>query len=237
MVFREVPQVLGKLVEGMRSSNEDVVLQSTSALANLANGTHEQQDMILNYPHLLAALQSCLSESTSAVRRPAVSCILALVESNPKRRKEMAEAGIVGSLRSLCEWSGHPPAQPHEGHHGHGHSSSIAGLGDLTATSATSGANAPWGARSSVRSFVSGLNVAGVLGGTYGSWAGTGSLHHYHSSHAFGRQAHATNTVDGRTQQMQPQLMVLDDERDVISRARQALEWLEHAETYVSAAP
>lgn len=238
MVFREVPQVLGKLVEGMRSSNEDVVLQSTFALANLANGTHEQQDIIVKYPNLLSALQLCLSESTSAVRRPAVSCILTLVESNPKRRKEMAEAGIVASLRSLCEWSGHPPSQPHEGYHRHGHSSSIAGLGGLTAStshaaSLASGVTAPWSSRNYLRSYLGGLSTAGALGGTYGSWAGTGSLQHYQPSHAFTRRSHGTSIADSRaiSQQLQPHL-VLDDERDVIQSAREALGWLEHGEAY-----
>ena len=238
MVFREVPQVLGKLIDGMRSSNEDVVLQSTNTLANLANGTHEQQDMIVNHPHLLSTLQLCLAESNSAVRRPAVSCILTLVESNPKRRKEMIEAGIVGSLRSLCEWSGHPPSQPHDTH---GHSSPIAGpessaASPSHATSVASGGNLPYSARGSVRSFVGGLNTAGVLGGTYGSWAGSGALHiHYHSSHGLGRHGLGTNVADGRTGPQQH--LVLDDEHDVIHRARQALGWLDHADSFTTVTP
>ena len=269
MVFREVPQVLTNLVQGMRSFNEDVVLQSTSALANLANGTPEQQDSIVRHPFLLSALQSCLAESAAAVRRPAVSCILALAESNPKRRKEMAEAGIVGSLRSLCDWSGHPPSQPHDGH-----SSSIGGLGSIpSATSPSSSLSsassssaslqqptsaatatavarmAPvstqWTTGSSVRSTAPAQHATG---GTYGSWAGTSSLRHYHPSRAFGRTGgpHGTGVADGRTgavlhlhhhhhhqqgqqgqQHVQQNLVVLDDEREVVQRARQALHWLE----------
>jgi hypothetical protein len=241
MVFREIPQALGKLIDGMRSSNEDVVLQATYALANLANGTHEQQDMIVKHPRLLSTLQLCLAESNSAVRRPAVSCILALVKSNPKRRKEMTEAGIVGSLRSLCEWSGHPPSQPHDGHHGPGHSSSVAGPGDPPASppptaGVAPGVNAPYSARGSVRSFVGGLNTAGVLGGTYGSWAGSGSLHHHYN--AFGRHGLGTTVADGRTssQPTQPHL-VLDDEHDVIQRAREALGWLDHADSFATVTP
>jgi len=224
MVFREIPQVLSKLVDGMRSSNEDVVLQSTFALANLANGTHEQQDMIVRHPHLLSTLQLCLAESNSAVRRPAVSCILTLVESNPKRRKEMNEAGIVGSLRSLCDWSGHPSSLSHE--HSVGSGGSAASLSHATGVP---GGNAPYSARSSVRSFVGGLNSAGVLGGTYGSWAGSGALHiHY----GIGRHGLGT---DGRTGSQQH--LVLDDEHDVIQRAREALGWLDHGDSFATATP
>lgn len=264
MVFREVPQVLTNLVQGMRSFNEDVVLQSTSALANLANGTSEQQDKIVRHPQLLSALQVCLAESAAAIRRPAVSCILALAESNPKRRKEMAEAGIVGSLRSLCDWSGHPIA-------------AIAGLGSsmpsatslsssslssasssssaslqpssvgaaaaAVAASATSAAvSAQWTTGSSVRSTAP---VQHPTGGTYGSWAGTSSLRHYHPSRAIGRMGgvHGTGAAGGAVlhhhhqqqgQQLQQNLMVLDDEREVVQRARQALHWLE---SYSGTAP
>lgn len=232
MVFREIPQVLSKLVDGMRSTNEDVVLQSTYALANLANGTHGQQDMIVKHPHLLSALQLCLAESNSAVRRPAVSCILTLVESNPKRRKEMNEAGIISSLRSLCDWSGHPPPQPHDSH---GHSSAIGGPGGSAASlshaiGVAPGGNAPYSARSSVRSFVGGLNSAGVLGGTYGSWAGSGALHMHYGT---GRHGLGTNLTDGRSGSQ----LVLDDEHDVIQRAREALGWLDHGDSFATATP
>ena len=76
-------------------------------LANMSNGTFEQQDLILSYPNLLSALQVCLSEAKAEVRGPAVSCILELVTKNPRRKKAMTEAGIVSTLKRLCEWSGH----------------------------------------------------------------------------------------------------------------------------------
>ncbi|KAF8163814.1 armadillo-type protein [Crassisporium funariophilum] len=153
MVFREVgPQVLGRIGVALGSGNDNVVLQAAYVLANLSNGTHEQQDMILSYPRLLSALQTCLASKAEA-RRPAVSCILELVRGNPRRRKEMMEAGIVGTLKRLCE---------------------------------------------------------------------CGSMHHYapHSHHAYGH-GHGAH-------------LGLDEDRDVVQRARVALDWLEHGEGYVS---
>jgi len=238
MVFRELPQVLGKLVEGMRSSSDDVVLQSTSALANLANGTPEHQDLIIKYPQLLSTLQMCLAESTAAVRRPAVSCVLALAKANPRRRKEMAESGIVGTLRRLSEWSGHAPGHPNSGHHGHGHSASIASAGGI---GASGGGPSGWGGRSpTIRSPTtsSGASAAaGVTGAVYGSWAGSGLHHHY----SFARHEHAgAVSADGNGHgaattghHTHPHLIGLDDDRDVVQRARNALDWLEHGETYV----
>ncbi|CAA7262370.1 unnamed protein product [Cyclocybe aegerita] len=177
MVYREIgPHVLGKLVDGMRSafsapslpsypsestslspypstSRADVALQATYALANLANGTHEQQDLMLRYPGLLPALQACLAESTAAVRRPALACVLVLAKANPRRRKEMAEVGIVGTLKRLCEWSGSGSGG---GHHPYGAGSSGAGtsFSPTSATRGTAGAGSgvPWPGRPSARS-------------------------------------------------------------------------------------
>lgn len=232
MVFRELgPRVLAKIVEGMRSPNEDVVLQATFALANLSNGSHEQQELIVRYPNLLSALQTCLAESTASVRRPAVSCVLVLAQANPRRRKEMAEVGIVGTLRRLCEWSGHAHGQPHG--HAHGHASSLAGgMGlSLSPSNATAGGGpgpgpggmSAWGGRSPIRS--PSTSNTPTVAGIYGSWGGSGSLHHHHS-HSFTHPGH----VGGHYPTSHS--MVLDDDRDVVQRARTALEWLEHGEVY-----
>ncbi|KAF9530698.1 armadillo-type protein [Crepidotus variabilis] len=214
MVFRELGiQILGKLINGMKSHNDDVVLQSTFALANLSNGTPDQQDLIVKFPQLLPTLQCCLSESNASIRRPAVSCVLTLTKKNPRRRKDMAEAGIVGTLKRICEWSGHAAGLPHAGHHGHGHSASISGLASLH-PNPPSVALAPggWAGHPS-------------WGPGFGSWGGTGTLHHhYHNTTV--HQAHITG------HQASSHSMVPDDDRDVVQTARVALDWLESGDTY-----
>ena len=71
----------------------------------MSNGTYEQRDLILSSANLLSALQVCLSEAKAEVRGPAGSCILELVSKNPRRKKSITEAGIVSTLKRLCEWS------------------------------------------------------------------------------------------------------------------------------------
>lgn len=228
MVFRELgPQVLKKIVAGLRSSCEDVVLQAAFAVANLANGTHDQQDMIMHYPDMLTSLQACLAESTSAVRRPSVSCVLTLAQSNPRRRKEMVDAGIVGTLKRLCEWSGHSA-------HAHGHAHGSMGM-SLSPTSGGGGGH--WGGRSPARSPPSN-HVTVPPTGVYGSWAGSGSMHHHHHSHSLAH--HGPGTGRGQAlghashQSWSSSHMALEDDRDVIQRARTALDWLERGETYIT---
>ncbi|KAH9484613.1 Armadillo repeat-containing protein 8 [Psilocybe cubensis] len=226
MIFRELgPQVLEKIVAGLRSSCTDVVLQAAFAIANLANGSHDQQDMILRFPGMLTSLQSCLAESTSDIRRPAVSCILTLAQSNPRRRKEMMDAGIISTLRRLCEWSGH---STHGLGHGHNHPPAIG-----VSLSPTSGGAGHWGGRSPLRSPPSHAPVP--VTGVYGSWGGSGSMHHH--SHSLAHHVPASGRIQpyGHTSHHSwSSPMALEDDRDVIQRARTALEWLERGETYLT---
>ncbi|KAF9458852.1 hypothetical protein BDZ94DRAFT_1300951 [Collybia nuda] len=155
MVFTEIgPQVLLQhLTISLKSTNENVVREAAFVLANLSNGCESEQQDILFHPHLLDALRSCLAVSKTETRRPIVACILALASGNPKRRKEIVDAGFVSTLRHLCEWSG----------------------------------------------------VAAGGGGGGGGGGSPGV-----------RRA-----------------TVLEDDRDVVDRARVALDWLEHGDTYV----
>ena len=133
-------------------------------LANMSNGTFDQQDLILSYPNLLSALQVCLSESKAEVRGPAVSCILELVSKNPRRKKAMTEAGIVGTLKRLCEWSGHG-------------GTSGGGWGSTTFISSNTGGA---GGRSPGRHSGSGGVGVGGPGSWGGTWGGSGSMRHMH---------------------------------------------------------
>ena len=127
----------------------------------MSNGLPEHQDLILSYPNLLPALQVCLSEAKAEVRGPAVSCIHQLVIGNPRRKKAMMEAGIVSTLKRLCEWSGY------------GGGSGSRGGSSFISPSAGGGARSP-GRHSG------GGGTAG--GGGPGSWAGSGSTRHMHGS-------------------------------------------------------
>ena len=186
----------------------------------MSNGTDEQQDLILSYPNLLSALQVCLSEAKAEVRGPAVSCILELVTRNPRRKKAMTEAGIVGTLKRLCEWSGH-------GHHG----------GTPTTAAASSGVGWGGGSTTTTATFISsntgggggaaaggGRSPAGRRSGAPpppptptppGSWGGSSSVRH----NMHGSSGHS--------------IVGFDEDRAVVQRARVALDWLEHGEGYV----
>jgi len=229
MIFRELgPQVLEKIVAGLRSPCEHVVVQSAFCVANLVNGSHEQQDMILHYPGMLNALQTCLAEMGPDVRRPAVSCVLVLAQSNPRRRKEMMEAGIVGTLKRLCEWSGHASG------HGHGHGPPHSPVVGMSLSPPVGGGGGHWGGRSpGIRPTASSATHA-TSQGVYGSWSGSGSMMHHHHSHSFAAAHHAAaggHRPHGNHHHWTSH-MALEDDKDVVQRARTALEWLEHGETY-----
>ena len=157
----------------------------------MSNGTDEQQDLILSYPNLLSALQVCLSEAKAEVRGPAVSCILELVTRNPRRKKAMTEAGIVGTLKRLCEWSGHG--------HPHGYGGTSGGWGGNTTTFISPNTGGI-GGRSPGRHSGSG----GVGGGGPGSWGGSGSMRHMHGS------GHSTVGIDEDRSVVQRARVALD---------------------------
>ncbi|KAF8901845.1 armadillo-type protein [Gymnopilus junonius] len=241
------PLLLSKVLAGLQSRSEDVVLQACFALANLANGSEEQQEEIMRFPGMLSALRVCIAEggpglpplppvlswsnsgvvgstggavNSSDVRRPAVGCILTLVQGQPRRRKEMTDAGIVSTLKRFTEWSGHGPSL---GGSGHGHAGGIS-------LSPPNTSSVRWGGRT--QSPVRGSAASGTASaGVYGSWAGTGSMHQHHSQHH--QPWYQSSSSSGRGSAW-PSHMALEDDRDVVQRARQALEWLEHGETYIT---
>jgi hypothetical protein len=93
-------------------SLSDIRVQATHALANLANGHEAHQNAILSRPQILISLRSCLADARVETRRPAVACILELARKNPKRRKELVDAGIISTLKRISEWSGGVSSSP-----------------------------------------------------------------------------------------------------------------------------
>lgn len=124
MVFQEMGEqvLLGSLSIALESEHEDVVrqvglyikqwvgcvlilsVQAVYVLGNLSNSPAHQQS-ILVHPRILPSLRHCLIDAKVEVRRPAASCILELVRSNPQHR-ELHEAGIDTTLRHICDHSG-----------------------------------------------------------------------------------------------------------------------------------
>ncbi|KAF8994087.1 hypothetical protein BDQ17DRAFT_1109249 [Cyathus striatus] len=106
LVFEEVVMdvVLGRITAVLGGSDDNVILQATSLLANLTNGTQHNHSM-LTHPRLLSALRSSITESKPEARKHAVACVAELAEkSNREDKRHMVDAGLSGTLRHLCEW-------------------------------------------------------------------------------------------------------------------------------------
>jgi hypothetical protein len=93
------------ITSGLESSNEDVTHHTACFLANIANGSREEQDFIFAHPHIIHAMHDCMIDAKSDTRCPLISCILSLVQSNIRRKHELTEAGIISTLRHMCDWT------------------------------------------------------------------------------------------------------------------------------------
>lgn len=131
----------------------------------------------------------------------------------------MAEAGIVGTLKRLCDWSGHAPTGTYYEHDLLSSDTSIGGLVNpgSEVLSVLSG-------RGSNRS--NSMN-AGVV---YGSWTDR------NVRLPSGRHGHGSDIADGHGGAsghcIPSHFSSMDDDRDVVLSARNALGWLEHGEMY-----
>lgn len=93
------------ITSGLESSNEDVTHHTACFLANIANGSREEQDFIFAHTHIIHAMHDCMTDAKSNTRCPLISCILSLVQSNIRRKHELTEAGITTTLRHMCDWT------------------------------------------------------------------------------------------------------------------------------------
>jgi hypothetical protein len=121
LIFQQLGtnELFNSLTSGLESSHEEVVLQAAFAMANLANGDTSQQTLIIRNPRILSSLRSCMSDAKVQVRRPAVSCILQLIHS--EYRDELQDAGIITTLRHICDLSGVVSLSPGGRMSGHHH--------------------------------------------------------------------------------------------------------------------
>ncbi|KAF8658905.1 hypothetical protein AX16_001949 [Volvariella volvacea WC 439] len=144
LLFKEIgaDDLLGLVTSAMESTDERVVLQAVHALANLANGIEEHKTCILTNAELLKALRTCIAESRSDIRRPAVSCVYELTRS--KRRKEIIDAGFIPTLKKVAEYSGAGISPGGAGgSHGHGHGHHASGHGYGHSAGGASGGRSP----------------------------------------------------------------------------------------------
>ncbi|KAK7043752.1 hypothetical protein VNI00_008364 [Paramarasmius palmivorus] len=164
--------ILTALLSAPPSAAPDITLQAAYTLANLSNGSALQQALILSHQPLLKAIRNVLAESGRGfeggdVRRPAVGAILALAKgcstlvnslsssshgfdgdatkviTSARCRKEMGEAGLLSTLKRICESQGGVVGVgigiPHH-HHPHPHMpGGRASLGHSHSYSAASG--------------------------------------------------------------------------------------------------
>ena len=182
---------------------------------------------------------------TAEIRRPVVGCIAILATKGSSRvRREVRESGIAGTLKRLCEWSGVPSGGGASGTHAHG--SGVGGNTGMSLSPPTS-SSGHWASRtpaSPTSGALSSMSGNSASGGVYGSWSGSGSMHGSlgHSAHQgpgvgipvgrygghgayLGGHGHGAGGGGGG-------VLAIEDDRDVIQRARAALEWLEHGEGF-----
>jgi hypothetical protein len=79
------------------------LIQAAYTLTNLSNGSQEHQDQILAHAGILSALRSCLVDAPMDVRRAAVACVLQLARGGGARHVALHGAGVVGTLRHICD--------------------------------------------------------------------------------------------------------------------------------------
>ncbi|EIW84663.1 ARM repeat-containing protein [Coniophora puteana RWD-64-598 SS2] len=93
------------LICGLDSENEDVTRQTAHLLGNLANAPPAHQDTIFSRYTILNAIHQCLTDTKPDTRVPLLSCVqqLLLSTSVSRRRTELAEAGLIGTLRHLAD--------------------------------------------------------------------------------------------------------------------------------------
>ncbi|KAJ7743916.1 armadillo-type protein [Mycena maculata] len=108
MIFRELGAdvLLRHLTDALGAEDDDVVLQATCVLANLANGAAAAQAHLLASPTLLSALRGVLAERAPHIRRPGVSAVLELARTSTAGRRALGAAGVGGTLRRMCSAAG-----------------------------------------------------------------------------------------------------------------------------------
>ncbi|KAF5346730.1 hypothetical protein D9756_010404 [Leucocoprinus leucothites] len=230
MIFKNIPTdvLLSYITGACTSTSDDVALQATKLLANLINGNEVQQNQIASCTKLLTNLRTCLAEGKTEVKKPATACIYQLAR-NPKGRRAIIDAGIISTLRHLCEWSGTgmSPSAPSSNSVG----SPVVNLGGR----GTSPGGRNWGS-------AAGPSTVGSHGSSHSHGHGFGSGHWSGSSHALPHYPHYPHSVFNSHHAIPSAYhphsaahqhgTAMEDDKEVVQNARAALDWLERGDTY-----
>jgi len=204
-------------------------------LANLINGNESQQNQIASHPNLLTSLRTCLAEGKSDAKKPATSCIRQLAH-NPKGRRAITDAGIISTLRHLCEWSG-SGMSPATVTSPISIGSPVSGIGVSTTPGGRglSPGGRNWG--SSVGAGTSGSHAyphSHSHGLGAGHWTGpTSHLLHHYPHHSLHHGHHTVPSIYQPHSAAHQHGNTMDDDKEVVHNARAALDWLERGDTYV----
>lgn len=97
--------LLNFIAPALETDDQDILLQATCLLANLANGSSQRQVIITSDRRIMASVRTCLVESNVDVRRPAASCVLQLAK-NSRCQKVLRDEGFDSTLRHMCDFGG-----------------------------------------------------------------------------------------------------------------------------------
>jgi hypothetical protein len=209
LVFSEIgtDNLLDRLWAALESSDDDVTLQATLALANLVSSSEPNYTTrISNFPRMLPILHSCLSDRKTDIRRPVSSIVCELARMGGSEvRKALLEEGFGGTLRWIVEWAGSlgssaPPSGP------------MLHVGSLTTTTTT----------------ISRRSTSPSQG-TYAGSRPVSTARHDHSPTIRNRElsqpAHSPTTTTTRYHR-------IDEDKKLTDMSRLALDWLEHGDVY-----
>ncbi|KXN82010.1 O-methylsterigmatocystin oxidoreductase [Leucoagaricus sp. SymC.cos] len=232
LIFKNIPTeiLLGHITSGLTSPSDDVMLQATHVLANMINGSEAHRNQIAAYPNLLANLRTCLAEGKAEVKKPATSCIHQLAR-NSKGRRAIIEAGIISTLRHLCEWSGSGMSSATI--------SSPISVGSPGVSIAAGGRGLGPGGRNWGPTV--GMNIGASHGHSQsqshlgsGYWSGSSHVlpHYPHYPHSVFHSHHALSGVYQPHSAAHQHGTAMEDDKEVVHIARAALDWLERGDSY-----
>lgn len=108
LVFRSTGDefLINCLSTGLDSYHECVSRETAHVLGHIANGTRAQQDLVFKHSHILEGMRHCLADAHPSTRVPLMTCLHGLLQTNPRRQRDLVEAGFLSPLQHLCEWTG-----------------------------------------------------------------------------------------------------------------------------------
>ncbi|KAJ3568008.1 hypothetical protein NP233_g5999 [Leucocoprinus birnbaumii] len=238
LIFKNVPTevLLTHITNACTSTSDDVILQATKLLGNLINGNETHQNQIASCTKLLVNLRTCLAEGKTEVKKPASACIHQLAR-NSRGRRAIIEAGIIPTLRHICEWSGSgmSPSAPSPIVGSPGLSLSGRGIspgGKNWGSPAGGPSIGGGGASHTSSSHPHSLGLGSSVPWNGGSSSSHGFPHLPHYPHSVFNAHHTMPSVYQPHSAAHQHGTAMEDDREVVQNARAALDWLERGDSY-----